>query len=181
MRYRIDFHGPFRVGTGLPRGGLDVTVDANNPLPASSLKGLMRNAATQLLRSGHPLIGDVFGQEGNGSPWSWSSASFATAPIRSVRARVAIGEDGVVEAEALLRAEQMWAPSATFTVDLLDVSPSNLDDHAIVLNAAAASVSSLGGDRNRGFGWVTVTPTDGPMEGRLLAEGIHRLREGAST
>lgn len=178
MRYHIEFHGPFRVATGLTRRGLDITVDEANPLPASSLKGLMRNTATQLLGPDHSLLAEVFGQEGNGSPWSWSSAEFATDPVPSIRARVAIGEHGTVEPEALLRGEHLWASTATFTVDLLHAGPANLADHQLVLNAAAASVGSLGSDRNRGFGWVTITPTDEPVDGRPLAEGVLRLRQG---
>ena len=176
MRYRVIFHGPFRVGTGRPDRGLDTTVDQQDPLPASSLKGLMRNTASQLLGPDHPLVGDVFGRPGNGSPWSWASAVFDEAPAPGVRARIAIGDDGVVEDEALLRAEHLWASEAIFTVDLLMSPPTRQADHELLLNASAAAVKSLGGDRNRGFGWVTVAPNDGLTAGEDLAEGILRIR-----
>ena len=49
MRFHITFHGPFRIATGAAADGLDDTFDPDNPLPASSLKGLMRAHAKNLL------------------------------------------------------------------------------------------------------------------------------------
>lgn len=93
---RIEFHGPFRIGTGLAAPGVTGGVDPANLLPASTLKGLMRASATRLLPERQDLVEQVFGMRpadppagigdvgrepgaargfDGASPWHWSSAA----------------------------------------------------------------------------------------------------------
>ena len=51
-----------------------------------------------------------------------------------------------------------WARGGTFTVEpRIRLKDTVRERHTLVLRAAARSVSSLGGDRRRGSGWVTMT------------------------
>ncbi|MDQ1248256.1 MAG: hypothetical protein QG597_2628 [Actinomycetota bacterium] len=93
-------HTPVHVGTGVSRLGVHETLDRRVPVPASSVKGVMRAAAVDLLTAGRdpyraaaetapepddehgragdvadehpPLVRAVFGDRGAASPWHWS-------------------------------------------------------------------------------------------------------------
>ncbi|GAT84389.1 hypothetical protein STXM2123_5090 [Streptomyces sp. F-3] len=167
---RIEFHGPFRVGTGLTRLGV-ATVDDDNPLPSASLKGLMRASARRLLPDGGLLIDQVFGAARRPSPWYWSDAVFPHDGVtRKPRARIAIdAELGVAQENHLFVADEHWARTAEFTVTkAAPLSPDETDEHLTVLACAAAGVHSLGGDRRRGLGWVTCTPLVPRLDDALL-------------
>jgi len=101
---RLDFdlvlHTPVRVGTGAARLGVHETIDQTVPVPASSVKGVMRAAAVDLLSAGRdpyravpdiapepdddhgragdvaedhpPLVRAVFGGRRTPSPWHWN-------------------------------------------------------------------------------------------------------------
>ncbi|GGL05103.1 RAMP superfamily CRISPR-associated protein [Mangrovihabitans endophyticus] len=168
LDFTITFHTGFRVATGNARDGLDDTVNADDPLPASTLKGLMRAAARTLLppdgTTDHPLVVAVFGDRHHPSPWNWSSADFADPPTRHPRAHVAIDPETGTAARDMLRfAEEHWATTATF--DVLRTGPlpaEDADRHRMLLAAAGCAVHALGSDRRRGLGWVTVTCPDRP-------------------
>lgn len=168
---RIEFHGPFRVGTGLTRLGV-AAVDDDNPLPSASLKGLMRASARRLLPDGGPMIDRVFGATRRPSPWYWSDAVFPPdGVIRKPRARIAIDTElGIAQENHLLVADEHWARTAEFAVTkAAPLSPDETDEHLTVLACAAAGVHSLGGDRRRGLGWVTCTPLAPRLDDALLA------------
>ncbi len=61
LRFVIDFLSPFRISTGAAAAGVNATIDRNDPLPATSLKGVMRATAKQLLGEDAELVGQVFG------------------------------------------------------------------------------------------------------------------------
>jgi CRISPR/Cas system CMR subunit Cmr4 (Cas7 group RAMP superfamily) len=99
-------HTPVHVGTGVSRLGVHETVDRRVPVPASSVKGVMRAAAVDLLSPGRepfraspdtapepddehgragdvaddqpPLVRSVFGGRGTASPWHWSDPELVT-------------------------------------------------------------------------------------------------------
>lgn len=156
MRFSIAFHGPFRVGTGSAGGGLDDVIDRSDPLPATSLKGLMRAAAIDLLGAGG-LVDEVFGTPSAPSPWSWSGARLEGVTIRR-RARVSLDPNtGTAREGALVFVEEVWAERGTFSVDRREpVPPDRISLHELVLACAGQTVTSLGGDRRRGWGWVTI-------------------------
>lgn len=61
IKVTVLFHGPFRVATGVATPGTDETVNREDLLPASSLKGLMRASAVRLLPHRPELIHRTFG------------------------------------------------------------------------------------------------------------------------
>lgn len=170
-KFTISFNGPFRVATGTPSAGFDVTV-GDDPIPSSSLKGAMRATARRLLGSGHWLIDEVFGSEGNGSDWAWSSGDFGEDLRCDGRTRIAIDPNThTVAPHALVRAQHYEAVTATFSVECTGhLADSATANHKAVLVASAMGTQSLGADRNRGFGWVTVSPLDGVDTAELSSE-----------
>ncbi|MGW2410129.1 RAMP superfamily CRISPR-associated protein [Streptomyces sp. NPDC001739] len=176
MRVTITFHGPFRVATGLGRPGIDATVDRNNLLPASSLKGLMRDSAERLLPGLPHLVETVFGSPRCPTAWGWEAARFGEEPIVVTRARVSLDEEsGAAKHDHLLFGEEVWARTAEFTVTQYGSLPEtdgpslDRDGHLAVLACATAGVHSLGADRRRGLGWVQCTPEDPRVDEELLA------------
>lgn len=181
MKVKIIFHGPFRVATGTSRDWLDDAVDHGDLLPASSLKGVMRAAAGQLL-PGHPaLVDEVFGGRPRidgtssrplSSPWHWTGADFGAGPPVRARARVTIDpETHTARHNHLVFGEEVWATGATFDITRLHpLAAADLRTHHVVLACAAAAVHALGADRRRGLGWVTLAPSDPGLDDQLLAE-----------
>lgn len=158
LDFAITFHGPFHVARGQAAGGVDRAVDAEQLLPASSLKGLLRAEAREQLEIADTWIAEVFGARAP-SPWAWSDAE-VIAPVirRSARIRIADSERGQTEDEFLMIGQQVWATSARFRVDQWGpIAEDRLDTHLLILTASALSVTSLGGSRRRGEGWVSIT------------------------
>lgn len=163
MRFEITFHTPFRVASGQAGVGVDSTVDRKLLLPASSLKGVMRSAACDLLRLPKVWVKRVYGTGWQPSPWSWSDAELHPAePVVRPRARVRIQPDtSTVTEGALAVAEEVLAHRALFSVDLSGwLATADRPRHEAVLVASARAVTAVGGNRRRGLGWVSVTPVD---------------------
>lgn len=167
MRFTITFHGPFHVATGTPELGVDRSVDRENPLPATSLKGLMRAAASEQLGLRDDVVDAVFGEDPTrqgrarsplaASPWWWSDAEFAGAPVVTNTTQIRIDdESGVTRRGFVMFGEHVWAEAATFDVEQRE-QVDDLDLHELVLRGAARAVVSLGGLRRKGEGWVTVS------------------------
>lgn len=177
MRVTVTFHGPFQVATGWGRPGIDAAVDWDNLLPASTLKGVMRDAAERLLPGLPRLVEQVFGGPHHPTPWGWESARFVgEQPVVLTRARIALDEDsGAARRDHLLYGEEVWARAAEFAITqhgpLPDTDSPALDHegHLAVLACAAAGVHSLGASRRRGLGWVKCTPADPVVDEELIA------------
>ncbi len=182
LGFTVTFYSPFRVGAAYARDGVDAAVDPHDPLPADSLKGLMRAAAVDLLGKGHHAVSAVFGSHAAPSPWAWSSArppgrDWNEHDFSGRRHRVAI--DPVTHSatkDQLVLAEQTWIPAARFEVSRVGYLDANVlpeADHVLVLRCAAGGVHGLGAWRRRGLGWAGITPDDGGISaadaGRLLA------------
>lgn len=168
MTFAITFHGPFHVGSGSPNEGLDRVLDRENLLPATSLKGLMRAAATERLGIASALVDAVFGASGHGatkrttgSPWLWTDARLAGVKFDRT-ARIEIDDDtGAVSRGFLALGESVWSSGGSFAVRLrTEISPAEFARHRVLLRAAARAVTALGGERRRGEGWVTITDSD---------------------
>lgn len=169
MRVTIAFHGPFRVATGVARPGLDATVDHGDYLPASSLKGLMRDSAERLAPGG--LANAVFGTNRAPTAWAWNPVVFDEEPRVRERGRVALADSGAARKRHLLFGEEVWARTAHFTIEQYAALPENgltLEDHLTVLACAAAGVHSLGSGRRRGLGWVRFTPSEPAVDHALI-------------
>jgi CRISPR/Cas system CSM-associated protein Csm3 (group 7 of RAMP superfamily) len=80
MIVTLTFHSAFRVGTGDADGTAHATVDRDDPVPASSLKGLMRASAERLLPYRPEVVAAVFGTPRRPCPWHWSPARFDRPP-----------------------------------------------------------------------------------------------------
>lgn len=158
ITFTVTIHGPFHISAGESGDGADNVVDRDNPLPASSLKGLMRAAAADLLGLPDTLIADVFGAPGPaGSPWRWSDGRVA-APEFGRYARIKVDPAGRVERGFLAIGENVWSTHATFEVTPLRRMPDEqATQHRLVLRACGRGVSALGGHRRRGSGWVSIT------------------------
>lgn len=163
--FTISFHGPFHVGSGVPDRGLDRVLDRDALLPGTSLKGVMRAAASETLGMSKPLVASVFGSPSahagpalrHGSPWAWSDADFSEFSLQRL-ARIRIDDrTRTTDRGFLMLGETVWADTATFTVTQASPAPGNVGDHLLVLRAAARAVTSIGGGRSRGEGWVTIT------------------------
>lgn len=170
LTFTVTFHGPFRVARGEAAGGADATVDRRTPLPASSLKGLMRGAAANFLRIPDPWLADVFGTDtGKDQPgtelgtvldqWCWSDPHIDQDKIAIGRAaRARLQSDGTIMDGHLLIGEQAWVNQpVSFTVTRLGpIDPADVDAHRLILRSSARAVLALGGQRRRGSGWVTI-------------------------
>lgn len=177
LDFEIEFHGPFHVGTGTSEGGTDRTVDRLVPLPASSLKGLMRAHVRHVLKVGGELVEQIFGTPGRPSSWAWSDASFVAADTRRA-ARIQVSRDGSgsVDERFLMIGEHIWTTSATFTVgQLVPMAAEQVSTHLLVLRAGALSVTALGGGRRRGEGWVSISPAGSPWTA-AESDQLRRLR-----
>lgn len=188
MKFEIRFLTPFRVAAGHAGYGADATVDRGVPLPASSIKGIMRSTARDLLRLPAELVDPVFGTGRGPSPWSWSDAlPVGDGPLAAdiqLRARIQIDpETGTARDGALSIAEEVHATRLNFTVTRTGwIEEQDRDRHQLVLMVSARAVTALGGDRRRGLGWVAVTPIDPPWTDTGVEAVVAGLtRSGAST
>lgn len=157
LTFTVLFRGPFAVATGSASSGIDSRVDLSNPIPASSWKGLMRHEAVTTLGVLAGVVDRIFGT-GQEQPagWRWTDAVFAEPVIPSLAARVAVDADGRAHEHALKIGEQLWAATAEFRV--IAVGPGAPAEHdTVVLRAAGRSISSLGHQRRRGLGWVSIS------------------------
>ena len=150
----IRFNTAFRISQGYGQGEVDDVIDEENPLPATSLKGVMRDAARMVLpgkRQGdkyvdHHLVDAVFGKRGsNSSPWNFSDGkldhTYDPRERIRVRSRVAIDERRRARDGALLFAEELHADRATATISLTQpLPPEELDTHVALLHVAARLV-----------------------------------------
>lgn len=170
MKFTIVFHGPFRVASGAASDGLDAVYDAVNPLPSSSLKGLMRDQAERVLEVDQALVDEIFGTAAVPSPWWWSDAAIEFGrPGREgaerVRSQLQIDQATYTAADKTLRTSgELWPSRAEFEVrQRHDLSDAKVARHEAVLNASARAICALGSDRRRGLGWVSVIP-DAPWD-----------------
>lgn len=165
LRFVIDFLGPFRVSTGEAAPGIDATIDLSDPLPATSLKGVMRATAKRLLGENAPLVNAVFGGPGTPSPWHWSDADAHWLPPQ-ITARVQLErETHTASPDMLALAEETWVERAEFRVTRIGplggTGPTGDPAvHMAVLAIAGRATRSLGAGRRRGVGWVHITCPD---------------------
>lgn len=175
----VVFHTPFRVAGGSANDGVDATYRADNPLPASTLKGLMRSQASRILGLSKPVVQEVFGSELAASPWWWSDAELIDTRV-SVRTQLRIDDESGTAANGAVRtADQLWPSGARFVVARRDAVPAHrLSAHLAVLEASARSVTALGESRRRGMGWVSLRP-DRPWDAERQALLLALRQEGS--
>lgn len=174
----LRFHGPFRISSGHAGEGTDHTIDRDNPLPATSLKGVLRDAARLVLPTkwedessadtpedktweDDPLVNAVFGwRGGQQSPWHFSDAIFPEGDLDARvqnRVRIRLGENRTVAPGAMFLAEELHVQEATAEITQrrpLTEEQRNL--HEALLHVSARLVDGLGASRRRGLGWVSI-------------------------
>lgn len=159
VQITVALHGPYRVATGSANRGLDAVVDRER-IPATSLKGVMRAAAVEILALDPSTISRIFEGDGQGSPWSWSDILLPEGDECLVRNRVRIPinpDTGVAADGGLFLAEEMWVRGdLSFSVELFGAADDPAGD-ARLLAASAMAVKGLGSSRRRGLGWVTMS------------------------
>lgn len=167
MRYTITFHGPFRVAAGAASEGLDAAYDPANPLPSSSLKGLMRSHAEKMLEIQATVVKEIFGSPQVPSPWWWSDAVVDPGPpgaeaAERIRSQLQIDRATFTAADGTLRTSgELWPESAQFEVRRRRPVPEDrVALHEAILSASARAIVALGSDRRRGLGWVSVIPEE---------------------
>lgn len=171
LTFSITFHGPFHIANGSSRGGV-TTVDQAEPLPATSLKGVLRASAKRLLGTDSRLVKDVFGAGRAPSPWRWSPAVLEDEPEPRPEARVCIDPDtGAARDDMLAFAEHLQpARAASFRITQFGfLEGKDAELHRNVLAISAQAVRSIGALRRRGLGWVSIRCTNfepGPAEVR---------------
>ena len=163
MRFEVEFLTPFAISSGRAADGLDHTIDRDTPLPSTAVKGLLRAHALHWLGVKKTLVDEVFGTSGKGSDWIFSDVKVEITTTEvlahgvepTLWNRVHVDEHGRAEERALVTGEQCWAESGEFTISW-DGRGNPPTEHALVLRAAARDVVSIGLNRRRGFGWVTI-------------------------
>jgi len=176
VEFSIAFHGTFRVGTGYGRAGADESYDPDDPLPASSLKGVMRAAAEQLLDLPAGVVEQVYGGPRQPSPWSWSSARLDGPPtVPHLRVRIHIDDlTHTAKEDFLLACHETHATSASFQVRQSGfLADADRARHKLVLACSGQAVTAIGSDRRRGLGWVTVRCVTVPVD----RDAVSRLTE----
>ena len=167
LTFEVTFHTPFVISSGKALDGLDHTIDEETPFPSSAVKGLLRAHAEHWLGLPKPLVGEVFGTTRKGSDWIFSdvvvdrvgTGSLEHGVEPSLWNRVRVDENGRAEEHALVAGQQCWAEKGEFTVAWVGPGePPKL--HVLVLRAAARDIVSIGLNRRRGFGWVTICDAD---------------------
>lgn len=162
LRFVIDFLSPFRVSTGEAAAGVDATIDMRDPLPATSLKGVMRATAKQLLGEHADLVGRVFGDAERPCRWHWGDAVPVGDPWapRQITARVQIDRTSrTATRDMLALAEETTAARAEFVITRM-APVQDVELHAAVLAIAGRATRSLGAARRRGLGWVSISCPD---------------------
>ena len=165
LRFRITFATPFRVSSGEAAPGVDATIDPAEPLPASSLKGVMRATALDL-GAKTSLVDAVFGSPSWPCPWAWSAAAAVDGWAEPQTAsRVALDEHHAATRDMLALAEQTMAGAAEFTISQQGrcAAPHSgrseedaLRAHVALLSVCGQATRSLGAARRRGLGWVQI-------------------------
>ena len=180
----LTFNTTFRVGTGSALEGVDISLDPARPLPASSLKGRMREAARVLLGpdggsaqpqapiqqpatriaespdpkdtdKDPPLVRAVFGDERRPSPWHWDDVKLEARVVQ--RTRVRLGEDRVAKPGALRVADEAVARCGRTRIwQQAWVEPGEMPLHLALLRCSARLVEAVGAEKSRGLGWVTL-------------------------
>lgn len=160
LEFSIRFHSPFAVATGVARDGMDTSIDHDNPLPSTAIKGLLK---AQLLHLNVPekTVASIF-HHGEDSGWIFSDAEIHRSPDTgdgvNLWTRVKVSEGGRAEQRMLMVGEQAGADTGSFTItwDGAGAAPA---DQVRALRAAARCVTSLGSHRRRGLGWVSIVDT----------------------
>ena len=186
IKLDITFNQPFRVASGRGKGDVDDVIDRENPLPSTTLKGVIRDAARLLLPGtgrgdefkDHPLVVEVFGGRGSHDViWHFSDPVLQAVTDDSYRSRtrVSIDEHRRARPGALYVAEELHVTKAIAEITQIGkVAEGREALHLALLHLAARLVDGVGADRRRGLGWVSITTNATDEEVRTMVDVIQR-------
>ena len=172
MKFKVKFRSPFLIGGVAPGDGFDLRGDHAVPFPSSSVKGRLRAEAKLVLSIDQEVIKEIFGIAEHGGMW-WFSDVEVKNPMFELANRVAMDPDnpdsGRSDEHQLVFFEHCWADEGEFDIEpLVPIDDAKRQQHEAVLQAAAMSVTNIGGMRRRGHGWVDITPEENPDRQELL-------------
>ncbi|WP_017975258.1 RAMP superfamily CRISPR-associated protein [Actinopolyspora halophila] len=175
VEFEIAFHSPFRVSTGHARSGVDATVSREDPLPNTSVKGVMRATATRLLGDDATIVEEVFGSPRVESPWRWGRVTTpdgSTWHRPQAAARLKIDPcTRTASTDMLAISEQTGAELAGFSVTQRHhLPPEELHRHRLVLAVTGQAIHSLGAETRRGLGWVGITCTNVDLDEQAVTD-----------
>lgn len=156
LDFKVAFHGPFAVASGIANDGMDTTIDRSNPLPSTAIKGLLKAQLEHVLGASEPQIGAIF-HSGDNTRWIFADAVVEVEVNAWVR--VQVDDEGRAKERQLMVGEQAYAQEGTFSITWVGHGKAPADQ-VRALRAAARSVTSLGSHRRRGLGWVSITDTE---------------------
>jgi hypothetical protein len=173
----VTFHGPFLVSSGLSSDGVDLRSRADAKVPASSIKGVMRAGARDVLGLQAALIEAVFGSAGRPGAWAWTHAGGPDDFVTWTRTHNRLDSNTHMTVdEALAVTDEVYARGPLpFSIE--PTGPTT-DDQRLLLVASAFAVSSIGSGRNRGMGAVTVR-LDCPVDPAQLVAFVRSQREAS--
>nr|WP_228046738.1 hypothetical protein [Saccharopolyspora sp. HNM0983] len=128
------------------------------------------------------IVNEVFGAPGVECPWRWTNAEPDDgswhAPQPAARVSIDPGTHTATP-DMLGISEQIGARSATFRItQRLGIPAEKLPHHRTVLAVAGQATRSLGAERRRGLGWVSIRCTDVTLDQQsvrdFLALGVTR-------
>lgn len=161
--FKVKFLAPFAVATGVAKDGMDTTIDRDNPLPSSAIKGILKAQLRDVLGAPEPRISEIF-HSGEELGWVFSDTTASTptaqAPEVGLWTRVEVGEGGRAAERMLMIGEQAGATKGEFKVTW-EGGGTAPPEQARALRAAARCITSLGSHRRRGLGWVAITDDQG--------------------
>lgn len=187
LRFDIEFHQPFLVGSGSSGRGLDSVSRPDQLLPNESLKGAMRAAALYVLGLEEKLVEQIFGSEGEvrskvgASPWAWSDVDDGDGGfIRSSRSRNRVDDvTGSTVPSALAAMEVVYQVGDQVNFQVEQVLPLDDDirrEHEMILRACAYGVTALGQGRNRSMGTVTIRPSEAITNPEEFAVELKKIK-----
>lgn len=152
LKFNVQFIGPFAVATGCARDGIDTTVDVDNLLPASALKGLLKAQLRDVLGASRAQVNGIF-HSGDATGWVFRDGQVQARV--NLWTRVKVDDEGRADERHLMVGEQAFATRGSFEI-VWDGPGSAPQEQVLALRAAARCVTSLGSHRRRGLGWVSI-------------------------
>ena len=159
LEFEVAFHGPLLPTTGHAAAGFDASVDLDEPLTGTALKGLMRASARDLLDVPDDLLTNVYGAEAIASPWHWVIVEQpVVVPVRRTRVSIDETTHAARDNQLVFSRAAVAKSRASFVVEGGGrLSAAELGLHRRVLTASARGCHAMGAARRRGLGWISIS------------------------
>lgn len=113
LRFTVEFLSPFAVSTGQARDGLDTTVNLEEPLPATALKGLLKAHLRDTLGAPPAVLTRIFT---SGDTLRWVFGEGQAQVSVNAWARVKVDDEGRAAERHLMVGEQAYATTGSFSI-----------------------------------------------------------------